>query len=92
MIIGTMRIQWVIDAHISSRSVLDYFLTRFPTHMLADFAFWASTMLKDAGQTETTPQEILKVFGFLYGVTVHPYEDRRNYRRVERMRIPAWGV
>ena len=47
--------------------------------MLTDFAFWTSTVLKDAGQAETSPQEVLKVLGFLYGMTVHPYGDRRKY-------------
>ena len=45
-----MRILWGDDAHIFSRSVYDFFLLMFPTHMLADFAFWTSTMLKDAGK------------------------------------------
>ena len=50
----SMRIQWGDDAHISSRSVYDFFLMMFPTHMLT---FWTSTVLKDAGQAETSPQE-----------------------------------
>ena len=79
----SMRILWGDDAHISSRSVYDFFLMMFPTHMLADFAFWTSTVLKDAGQAETSLQEVLKVLGFLYGMTVHPYGDRRKYWSVE---------
>ena len=79
-----MRILWGDDAHISSRSVYDFFLMMFPTHMLADFAFWTSTVLKDAGQAETSLQEVLKVLGFLYGITVHPYGDRRKYWSVEK--------
>ena len=92
----SMRILWGDDAHISSRSVYDFFLMMFPTHMLADFAFWTSTVLKDAGQAETSPQELLNVFGFLYGMTVHPYGDRRKYWSVENsedslLPAPAWG-
>ena len=92
----SMRILWGDDAHISSRSVYYFFLMMFPTHMLADFAFWTSTVLKDAGQAETSPQEVLKVLGFLYGMTVHPYGDRRKYWSVENsedslLPAPAWG-
>lgn len=34
-------------------------------------------VLKDAGQPQISPQEVLKVIGFLYGMTVHPYRDSR---------------
>ena len=81
--IHSMRILWGDDAHISRRSVYDFFLMMFPTHMLAEFAIWKSTVLKDVGQAETSPQEVLKVLGFLYGMTVHPYGDRRRYWSVE---------
>ena len=92
----SMRILWGDDAHISSRSVHDFFLMMFPIHMLADFAFWTSTVLKDAEQAETSLQEVLKVLGFLYGMTVHPYGDRRKYWSVENsedslLTALAWG-
>ena len=52
-----------------------------PTHTLADFA---STLLKDAGQAETSPSELLKVFGFLHdGMNVHPHGDCRSFWSVE---------
>ena len=79
----SMRILWEDDAH----TVYDFFLMMFPTHMLADFAFWTSTVLKDAGQAEASP---LKVLGFLYGMTVHPYGDRRRYWSVETVRIASF--
>ena len=89
----SMRILWGDDAHISSRSVYDFFLMMFPTRMLADFAFWTSTVLKDTGQAKTSPQEVLKVLGFLYGMTVHPYGARRSVENSEDSLFPApaWG-
>ena len=67
--------------------------------MLADFVFWTtSTVPKDAGQAETSLQEVMKMLGLLYDKTVHPYGDRRRYWSVQNSEntcslfpAPAWG-
>ena len=70
----------------------------FPTQKLRDFASWTSLTLVDAGQMAITPQELLKVIGLLYGMTVQQHGERRSYWRVEGegeeslFPAPAWGT
>ena len=76
----------------------DFFLVMFPTQKLRDFASWTSLTIVDAGQMAITPQELLKVIGLLYGMTVQQHGERRSYWRVENegeeslFPAPAWGT
>ena len=49
-------------------------------------------MLKDAGQAETSPQEVLKVLGFLYSMTVHPYGYRIGIGVLKTVRIASFLI
>ena len=93
-----MRILWGDDLPVITKSVYDFFLVMFPTQKLRDFASWTSLTLVDAGQMAITPQELLKVIGLLYGMTVQQHGERRSYLRVEGegeeslFPAPAWGT
>ena len=94
----SMRILWGDDLPVITKSVYDFFLVMFPTQKLRDFTSWTSLTLVDAGQMAITPQELLKVIGLLYDMTVLQHGERRSYWRVEGkgeeslFPAPAWGA
>ena len=95
----SMRILWGDDLPVITKSVYHFFLVMFPTQKLRDFASWTSLTLVDVGQMAITPQELLKVIGLLYGMTVQQHGEHRSYWRVVEgegeeslFPAPAWGT